>query len=227
MSRRPRRRAVARAELRRCGEDGLRRGGLQAAQDLQGLVVGLPGQAGQDRLAEDLREHGLAEGDGYGRYPRRGPCRRSPGPSTWRAGMVPKCARTASLKVSGAWPAAPATIVVSLRTSARGSAEAPGASSAVRVHAHSSCGVAASHRAVSSSSNGTPSQVRYFPAAWLATGSMVSRTLTTPACIGSGSAMTSASQDYRALSGGRYRQRGGSRNLARVVDVCTTAAVPS
>jgi small subunit ribosomal protein S16 len=85
-------------------------------------------------------------------------------------------------------PPPPATIVVSRRTSARGSAAAPGASSVVMVHAHSSCGVAASHRAVSSSSNGAPSQVRYVPAAWLAAGSMVSRTLTTPACIGSGSA---------------------------------------
>ena len=52
MSRRPRRRADARAELR-----------LQAAQDLQGLVVVPPGQAGQDRVTEELREHDLAEGD--------------------------------------------------------------------------------------------------------------------------------------------------------------------
>ena len=128
------------------------------------------------------------------------------------------------MNASGAWPAEPATIVVSLRTSARGAAAAPGASSAVTVHAHSSCGVAASQRAVWSPSNGTPSQVRYWPEAWLATGSMVSRTLTTPACMDSGSVVTSASMGPRAVS---WTLPAAGSARAWLVRVFTAAAVPS
>ena len=84
---RPRRPGAARADLLRRERRGpaARRGAggrpggrrLQAGQDLQSLVALLPGQAGQHRVAEDPRQHGLAEGDRIGTVL---PARAAPGP---------------------------------------------------------------------------------------------------------------------------------------------------
>ena len=88
---------------------GARRAGrrVQALQDLQRVVAVLPGQARQDRVTEDPRQHGLAEDDRVGAVLPVAPGSPAPGPSTSRAGQPAKCASTASLNASGAWPGCP------------------------------------------------------------------------------------------------------------------------
>jgi hypothetical protein len=189
--------------------------------------VGLPGQAGQDRLAEDLREHGLAEGDRV----------RTVLPAGGRAAL------TGAQYLAGRDGAEVREnrLVEGLRGLAGRAGHDRGQPADVRPGLGGGTGCLLGRegprpqfvRGGRVTSRGlflverlpVPGEVRSGGMAgdWVDGQQDVDH----PGLHRLGLSHDVSSQDYRALSGGRYRQHGGSRNLARVVDVCTTAAVSS